>query len=66
MLLLLTFIYEFFNNADAVTELSFVDVFTILSTKWFVFSVWNHKIKSFRKCFMCTIFIKTKHFSCIQ
>lgn len=37
MLLLLTFIYEFFNNADAVTELSFVDVFTILSTKWFVF-----------------------------
>ena len=37
MLLLLTFIYEFFNNADAVTELSFVDVFNILSTKWFVF-----------------------------
>lgn len=37
MLLLHTFIDEFFNNAEAVTELSFVDVFIILSSKRFVF-----------------------------
>ena len=37
MLLLHTFIDEFFNNAEVVTELSFVDVFIILSSKRFVF-----------------------------
>jgi len=37
MLLLHTFIDEFFNNAEAVTELSFVDVFIILSSKRLVF-----------------------------
>ena len=37
MLLLHTFIEEFFNNAEAVTELSFDDVFIILSSKRFVF-----------------------------
>lgn len=37
MLLLHALIDEFFSNADAVTELNFVDVTNILSIKRFVF-----------------------------
>lgn len=37
ILLLQAFIDEFSSNADAVTELNFVDVISILSIKRFVF-----------------------------